>query len=319
MTHWIGIDVAQAELVVAERPDAGSTTWANTADGHAALVRHLQDGPAPALIVVEGTGGLERALVLALQDAKLPVSVANPRQVRSYADGIGTLAKTDPIDAAVLARFAEEVHPHARYQLTAAEQTLAALVARRRQVRDQQVAERLRRERLLPQGDVVAPALASLERLLAVCAAELATLEAEIAALITLEPPLRAKAALLQSVPGIGPVISATLLAELPELGQIGTGPIGALAGLAPRTRQSGRTTKPATIGGGRAPVRHALYQGTVTAVRHNPVIKAFYERLQAAHKPRKVALVACAHKLLTILNAMVRDGTLWQETSPVA
>lgn len=314
MARWIGIDVAQAELVVAERPDAGSTTWANDAAGHAALVAHLQDGAAPALIVVEGTGGLERALVLALGEAGFRVTIANPRQVRAYADGIGRLAKTDPIDAAVIARFAEEVHPHARIRLSAAEQALAALVARRRQVRDQQVAERLRRARLLPQGAAVAAAVGSLDRLLAAYAAELATLEAEIAALITLEPPLAAKQAVLQSVPGIGPVISATLLAELPELGQIEAGPIGALTGLAPRTRQSGRTTRPATIGGGRAAVRHALYQGTVTAVRHNPVIAAYYARLRAAHKPRKVALVACAHKLLTILNAMLRDGTMWHD-----
>jgi transposase len=319
MARWIGIDVAQAELVVAERPAAGITTWANDADGHAALVAYLQDGDAPELIVMEGSGGVERPVLLVLQEAEFPVAVANPRQVRAYADGIGTLAKTDPIDAAVIARFAEEVELHARYQLTVAEQTLAALVARRRQIRDLLVAERLRRLRLLPQGAAVAPAVASLDRVLAAGAAELATLEAEISTLITLEPPLRAKQDLLQSVPGIGPVIGATLLAELPELGQLGDKPIGALTGLVPRTRQSGRTTKPATIGGGRAAVRHALYQGAVTAVRHNPVIKAFYERLRAAHKPRKVALVACAHKLLTILNAMVRDGTFWQETTQMA
>lgn len=319
MARWIGIDVAQDAVVVAERPGVGTTAWANDAAGHAALAAHLRDGAAPDLIVAEGTGGLERALVLALQEAGFAVTVANPRQVRAYADGIGTLAKTDPIDAAVIARFAEEVHPHARARLSAAEQALAALVARRRQVRDQRVAEGQRRGRLARQGPAVAAALASLDRLLAAYAAELATLEAEIAALIALAPPLRAKQALLRSVPGVGPVVSATLVAELPELGAVADGPIGALAGLAPRTRQSGRTTRPAAIGGGRAAVRAALYQGTVTAVRHTPVIRAFYERLRAHNKPRKVALVACAHKLLTILNAMVRDGTLWQQAPATA
>lgn len=318
MTRWIGIDVSQAELVMAEYGVAGRTSWANDPAGHAALIAHLQGGAAPELIVVEGTGGLERALVLAVQDAELPVAVANPRQVRAYADGIGTVAKTDAIDAGVIARFAEHTRLPARHRLTRTEQTLAGLVARRRQVRDQHVTDRLRRGRMLPQGEPMALLVASLERMLAACAAELAILEEAILALITLDPAVQAKQALLQSVPGVGPVVSATLVAELPELGEIASGPIGALAGLAPRTRQSGTSTKPAMIGGGRATVRQALYQATVTAVRHNPVIKAFYDRLIAANKPRKVALVACAHKLLTILNAMVRDGTFWQE-SPVA
>jgi transposase len=315
MARGIGIDVAQAELVLAERPGTGTTTWPNDAAGHAALVAQLQQGEPPTLIVLEATGGLERAAALALQEADFPVAVANPRQVRDFAHGVGRLAKTDAVDAALLARVAEQVHPQARLRLRASEQTLAAVVARRRQVRDAGVAEQQRRTRLATQGPASAPALASLDRMLAHYQAELATLEAEIAALIARDPALRAKQALLQTVPGIGPVISATLVAELPELGHLAPHPLGALVGVAPRTHESGTGRRPATIGGGRRTVRHALYQGAVTAARHNPVIKAFYDRLRANHKPRKRALVACAHKLLTILNAMLRDGTVWDPT----
>ena len=312
MTRWIGIDVAQAELVVAERPGTGTTTWANDAAGRAALVASLQQGKPPELIVLEGTGGLERAAALALQEAGFAVTVANPRQVREFARGVGQLAKTDAGDAALLARVAEQVHPQARIRWSATAQALAALVARRRQVRDAGIADQHRRRRLAAQGPASAPALASLDRLLAVYDAELATLEAEISALIALEPALQAKRAVLQTVPGIGPVISATLVAELPELGRLAPDPLGALVGLAPRTTESGTQRRPATIGGGRRHVRHALYQAAVTAAQHNPVIRAFYDRLRANHKPRKLALVACAHKLLTILNAMLRDGAVW-------
>jgi transposase len=305
-TPFVGIDVAQDEVVVAIRPLGTVSRWRTDEAGHAALVAHLA-AVAPALVVLEGTGGLEVALAAALQDAELPVVVANPRQVRDFARGVGRLAKTDPIDAAVLAHFAEAVRPTVRPRPDAAARALAALVARRRQVRDLRVAERQRRGRL---PAVVHP---SLDRIIAVLSAELAELEQAIAEAIALDPTWRAKAALLQSVPGVGPVVATTLLAELPELGRQAANPIAALVGVAPLTRQSGRIQRPAAIGGGRRAVRHALFQATITAVRHNPVLRAYDEQLRARHKPRKVALIACAHKLLTILNAMLRDGTPWQ------
>lgn len=307
MARFVGIDVAQAELVVAERPGAGTTAWPNDAAGHAALAAHLGAGEPPALIVLEGTGGLERAVAAALQAAGRPVAVANPRQVRDFARGIGRLTKTDAVDAAVLARFAEQVRPAPRPQPTAAERELAALVARRRQVRDARVAEAHRLARAATDA-----ARASLGRIIAACTEELAVLEAAIGALIAGDPALAAKAALLQSVPSIGPVTSATLVAELPELGRLDAGAIGALGGVAPHADQSGSARPTAAVAGGRVRIRTALYLAAVTASRHNPVIKAFYDRLIARHKPRKAALIACAHKLLTILNAMVRDGTVW-------
>jgi transposase len=304
---FVGIDVAQDELVVAVRPTGAVTRWPNDEPGHAALVAHLAP-LAPALVALEGTGGLEAGIAAAVQDAGLPVVVANPRQVRDFARGVGHQAKTDPIDAAVLARFADQAAPPVPARPDAAARALAALVARRRQVRDLRTAERNRRGR--------APAVVhpSLDRVIAVLSAELAELERAIARALALDPAWRAKTAALQSVPGIGPVVAATLVAELPELGRQGAKPLAALVGVAPRTRQSGRKQHPAAIGGGRRAVRHALYQATVTAVRHNPVLRRHYEHLLARHKPRKVALVACAHKLLTILNAMLRDGTIWQE-----
>lgn len=307
MARFVGIDVAQQELVVAERPERGIAAFGNDASGHAALVAVLGSGEAPALIVLEGTGGLERAAAAALQAAGFAVAVANPRQVRAFARGVGRLTKTDAVDAAVLARFAEQVRPAPRPLPSAAARELAALVARRRQVRDARVAEEHRLARA-----ATAAARASLGRMIAALAAELATLEAAIGALIAGDPALAATAELRQSVPSIGPVTGATLVAELPELGTLDAGEIGALGGVAPHTAQSGSARPTATVAGGRPAVRTALYLAAVTASRHNPVIKAFYDRLIARGKPAKVALIACAHKLLTLLNAMVRDGTVW-------
>jgi transposase len=308
---FVGIDVAQDEVVVATRPDGPVTRWPNDEAGHAALVAHLAER-APALAVLEGTGGLEVALAAALQDGGVPVAVANPRQVRDFARGVGKLAKTDPIDAAVLARFAEVVRPAVRPRPDAATRELAALVARRRQVRDLRVAERNRR------GRVPAVVHPSLDRLIAALSEEVALVERAIADAVALDPAWRAKTDLLRSVPGIGPVVATTLVAELPELGEREAKALAALVGVAPLTQQSGRTQRPAAIGGGRKSVRDALFQATVTAVRCNPVLHRFYEHLRARHKPRKVALIACAHKLLTILNAMLRDGTTWQDR-PIA
>jgi transposase len=309
MERWVGIDVAQDELVAMVEPDAILTRWPNDDAGRAAVLAQLAP-LAPALIVLEGTGGLERAVAAVLHEAGLPVAVVNPAQVRHFARGVGRLAKTDPIDAAVLARFAAVVRPAARPRPDAAQRELAALVGRRRQVRDLRVAEEHRRRRADP---CVA---ASLERLIAVLAAEQTELERQIADRLALDPAWRAKAAVLASVPGIGPVVAATLVAELPELGGGSAKQLAALVGVAPLTQQSGRGQGPATIGGGRRAVRSALYLATITAVRCNPVLKAFYQRMRAHHKPPKVALVAAERKLLAILNALVRDGAVWQETA---
>ena len=315
----VGIDVAAAEVVVALRGAASSgaassettpTAWPNTSDGHAALVAWLTP-QRPCLIVLEATGGLETALVAALHAAALPTVVANPRQVRDFARGVGQLAKTDPIDAGVLAHFAAVVRPAVRPRRDAAARDLAALVARRRQVRDLRTAETNRHHQ------ASAPVLGSIARVIAVLDAEVADLEQQIAARLADVPALAATAAVLRSVPGIGPIVTATLLAELPELGVLDARPIAALVGLAPFTQTSGVGRGRARIRGGRAPVRVALVQAALTASRCNPVIKPLYVRLTAAGKPHKVALVACARKLLTILTAMLRSGATWCPRAP--
>jgi len=302
---FVGIDVAQDELVAAIRPGDGVTRWPNDEAGHEGLARHLRDRH-PALVVLEATGGLEQAASAALAEAGLPVVIANPKQVRDFARGVGKLAKTDPIDAAILARFGEVVRPAPRPAAGEAGRALRALVARRRQVRDRRVADQQRRLRADP---AVRPFL---DRAIAAATEELAELDAVIAARLAADPSWRATRAVLESVPGVGPVVAATLVAELPELGALGAKQVAALAGLAPRTRESGKSRGAASIGGGRRGVRCALYLAAVTGIRWNPTIRAFYEHLLASHKPKKLALVAAARKLLGILNAMVRDGTLW-------
>jgi transposase len=302
---FVGIDVAQDELVVAIRPGDGVTRWTNDESGQAGLVRHLRDRH-PTLVVCEATGGLEQAVAAALAGAGLPTVIANPKQVRDFARGVGKLAKTDPIDAAILARFGEVVRPAPRPTTGEAGRALRALVVRRRQVRDRRVADRQRRLRA---DAAVRPFL---DRAIAAATEELADLDAAIAARLAAEATWQATRTVLQSVPGVGPIVAATLVAELPELGTLGAKQVAALAGLAPRTRESGKARAAATIGGGRRGVRCALYLAAVTGIRWNPTIAAFYAQLRAAGKPKKLALVAAARKLLGILNAMVRDGSLW-------
>ena len=302
---FVGIDVAQDELVVAIRPGAGVARFANDEAGHDALVTLLGERP-PTLVVLEATGGLEQAVAVAVAAAALPVVIANPTQVRAFARGVGKLAKTDPIDAALLARFAEVVRPAPRPDAGEAGRALRGLVVRRRQVRDRRVADRQRRT-------IADPAVHPfLDRAIAAATEELADLEAAITARLAAEPTWQAKRRVLQSVPGVGPIVAATVVAELPELGTLGAKQIAALAGLAPRTRESGKRRGVATIGGGRRGVRCALYLAAVTGIRWNPTIRTFYDQLLAAGKPKKLALVAAARKLLGILNAMVRDGALW-------
>lgn len=309
MPSVIGIDVAQATLAIAVRPSGDQWTCATDPVAVAALVARLRT-LAPTLVVVENTGGLERPLVAALAAATLPVRVLNPARVRAFARASGRHAKTDPLDAAVLAHFAEVMQPAVRPLPDAATQELAALVRRRRQVVGLLVAERHRLTRALP---VVRP---SLERSIAALAAEQRTVEAEVADRLAADPVWQAKAATMQSVPGIGAQTAVVLLATLPELGQIDRRQIAALTGVAPFNRDSGTQHGPTPIGGGRAAVRTMLYMATISAVRWNPVMHAFYHQLLARHKPKKVALIACMRKLLTILNAMLRDGTTWNTAS---
>lgn len=304
---FIGIDVAKRELVAAARPSAQEWRVSNDRAGIATLVTELR-GLTLTRIVIEATGGLERGVVSALREASLPVRVVNPRRVHAFAKSLGTETKTDPIDARLLAHYGEVAPLPEPPVISAAARDLEALVTRRRQVLATIVAERNQAATALP---VVAGSHATL---IAVLEAERDRLDAEIAAGIAKDQTMTNKAKILRSVPGIGPVVSATLLAELPELGTIDRGRVASLAGVAPYTKQSGDTIYPGHIRGGRADVRTTLSMATLSATRHNPVIAAFYRRLLANHKPRKVALVASMRKLLTILNVMLHDGTMWDD-----
>lgn len=302
----VGIDISKAQLDVVVEPGGESLTVPYDGPGLATLMTRLSQ-ISPRRIVVEATGGLERALLRALVDAALPVIAVNPRQVRDFAKATGQLAKTDVLDAAVLARFAAVIHPPERALPDPQTQELAAVLARRRQVLAMQRAEQNRLDR--------APARVRkrIEAHLRWLSAELARLEEDLSDMIEQSPVWREREDLLQSVPGIGPVMSRTVLAELPELGLLNRKPVAALVGVAPFKRDSGRLRGHRTIWGGRAPVRTALYMATLVATRWNPVIRQFYQRLRTAGKPPKVALVAAMRKLLTILTAMVHHGTPWR------
>jgi transposase len=306
----VGIDVALAELVVAVRPT--QTTWTSVNDdaGITTLVHRLR-ALRPSLIVLEATGGYERSVVGALATAGLPVVVANPRHVRDFARATGQLAKTDQVDAAILALFAERVHPEPRPLPDAATQALDALLARRRQLLEMLTAEHNRL------GHAVPTVARDLRQHIRWLERRLSDLDDDLDAHIHASPVWRAKDDLLQSTPGVGPVLSRTLLATLPELGRLSHKQIAALAGVAPLARDSGRRRGHRRVAGGRAPVRAALFMGALVATRYNPRIRTFYVRLVSAGKPKKVALTACMHRLLTILNAMVRSNTAWRQ--PVA
>jgi len=303
---YVGIDVSKTRLDVAVRPSGGLSHVTYDAAGITTVVTQLSQKQ-PIRIVVEATGGLERPLVRALVAAALPVIVVNPRQVRDFAKATGQLAKTDALDAQVLARFAEVIHPSLRALPDPQTQELAALLARRRQVLAMQRAEQNRLDR--------APVRVQnrIEVHLHWLGDELARRDEELDDQIQQSPMWRAREDLLQSVPGIGPVMCRTVLAELPELGLLNRKQIAALVGVAPFNRDSGRLRGHRTIWGGRAPVRTALYMATLVATRWNPVIRPFYQRLRDAGKAPKVALVAAMRKLLTILNAMLHHGTPWR------
>jgi transposase len=303
---FIGIDVAKAELVIAIRPSGDRWAVDNDESGIQKLVQQLRRH-GPALIVLEATGGYERAAVAALAAARLPVVVANPRQARDFARATGQLAKTDQIDAETLALFAERVRPEPRALPDEAAQALDALLTRRRQVLEMLVAERNRLEHALPavrRG--ITQHIRWLER-------QLEDVDRDLDASIQSSPVWRAQENLLRSVPGVGPILSRTLIGELPELGTLPRKQIAALAGVAPLARDSGTIKGKRLVWGGRAPVRAALYMAALVGTRCNPVLRAFYRRLLAAGKPKKVALTACMRKLLIILNAMMRTNTTWR------
>lgn len=301
---WIGIDVAKAWLDVARSDGPGVTRFANDAAGVSALAASWP--VPPALVVVEATGGYERLVVATLQAAGLAVAVVNPRQVRDFARASGRLATSDTLDAQVLAHFAERMRPEVRPAATAASQDLAALLARRRQLLEMQTAERHRR------ATVAARLRPGLEAHLAWLAEQRAELDRLLEETVREDPTTQAKAAVLRSIPGVGPVVSSTLLGLLPELGALTRHEVAALAGVAPLNQDSGTRTGPRRIWGGRAPVRTALYMAVVSGLRHNPVIRTHYDQLRARGKPVKVALVAGRRKLLTIANALLRDGVPW-------
>jgi transposase len=259
------------------------------------------------LVAVEATGGFETTVAAAVAGAGLPLVIVNPAQVRAFAQAMGRRAKTDPIDALVIARFVEAVRPQVRPLPDAAEQLLADLITRRRQIVQMISAEKQRQKRQ------VQPRLKrSIVRLVSALQKELTDLDQQIGEEIRGTPIWRAKEDLMRSMPGVGPVVSRTLLAELPELGRLDRRQIAALAGLAPWTRQSGKWKGKSFIGGGRTSVRTVLFMAALVASRHNPMLKSFHQRLIAAGKPKLVALTATARKLLTILNAMVRTQSPW-------
>jgi transposase len=307
-TIVVGIDVSKDRLDVAVRPTGRMLSCGRNAAGIDTLINELGCLGAQ-LIAVEATGGFETVVVASLAAAGLPVVVVNPAQVRAFARAIGQRAKTDPIDAQVIAQFAAATKPPVRPLPDAATQALADLVTRRRQIIQMLVAERAREKR------ASARAKKSIARLRKTLQSELSDLDGEIGDNVRGSPVWREKEDLLASVPGVGPVTARTMLAEMPELGHLDRRQIAALAGLAPFTRQSGKWRGKSFISGGRASVRAVLFMAAMTAMRRNPALRVFHHRLRAAGKPKMVALIAVARKLLTILNAILRDKTKWQTT----
>jgi transposase len=311
---FVGIDVSKAHLDSALRP--GTKTAArdpNDPAGIAGLVSRLKP-PAPTLVVVEATGGLELPLVAALQVAKIPVAAINPRQARDFAKASGRPAKTDRIDAEALAHFAEAIRPEARPMPSAEVQALDALLSRRQQLLEMRVMES---NRLGACAD--ATVRTGLERHLSWLEAEVAEADTRPAEAVKASPAWREKDELLQSIPGLGPVSSLTLLAALPELGSLDGGKISALVGPAPFADDSGTRRGGRHVRGGRAAVRRVLYLAALSAVRHNPALKAFRDRLSARGKKPKVILTAVARKLLVIANAVIRTGLPWDPTIAMA
>lgn len=310
-TIFIGIDVSQSTWDVHRLPD--NTAFTIRVDDGAVQRLLAQLGPpSDALIVLEATGGMERRLVAELIDAGWTVAVVNPRQVRDFAKALGQLAKTDKIDAEILALFAERVQPRPTPRTPEKQQELDALVTRRRQLVGLRSMEQARRWQAANKM-----AVRSIEKMLQVLNKQIADLDRAITKLIESDDDWRNKRDLLQSVPGVGPATSATLVAECHELGKLNRQEIAALVGVAPFNRDSGQSRGQRRIRGGRSSVRTALYMAALVGVRRNDKLKAFFLRLKQQGKPFKVALTACMRKLLTILNTLVRTGQTWQAASP--
>lgn len=308
---YLGLDVAKASVVLASEPAGVQGTFATDASGLAALVATCQQAHQQApitLIVLEATGGYEAPVAAALAAVALPVAIVNPRQVRDFAKALGRLAKTDALDAQVLALFAARVQPAPRALADAATQDLRALLTRRRQLLEMLHTERQRRRGAA--GRVVRRSLEAhirwLER-------QVIDSDAALEQLIEASPLWRVQEQLLRSVPGVGPMLARTLLGTLPELGHLDRHQIAALVGVAPHACDSGMRRGQRHCWGGRPVVRQVLYMAALVAAHWNPVLRTFYQRLRAAGKPAKVALVAVARKLLVLLNAMLRDQRPWQ------
>jgi len=307
---FVGVDVAKDKLDLARSDAEAVLTVANDAAGIAHVVRLLRAaGPALSVIVVEATGGLERPLLDALLDAGLPAALVNPGHVRHFAKGIGKLAKTDAIDARMLAEFARLAAPRLAQKRSANRAELEALVTCRRQLLHVRTEQANRRGATASKA-----AVRSIDRVLKALDKEVDALDAQVKKLVESDDDLDSIDRLLRSVPGVGPVLSSTLLAELMELGTIGRRQVGALVGVAPFNCDSGRSKGKRAIRGGRASVRSVLYMATIAAMRVNPVIRRFAERLAGAAKLKKVAIVACMRKLLSILNAMIRERITWDQ-----
>ena len=307
--RYVGIDVSKDQLDLAIEPEAATHRLSNDAAGHEQLVRQLQQQPVES-IVLEATGGYERRLVAALLAVELPVVVVNPRQVRDFARATGRLAKTDRIDAAVLAHFARTINPERRALPDEKTRHLQEKIARRRQLVQMITAESNRLQQAHnPQ------VIQGLQQVIAMLQKQLKDLDDDLDQMIRDSPAWREKDDLLKSVPGIGDQTARQLIINLPELGRCSRQQIAALVGVAPFNRDSGQHRGCRTICGGRHEVRSTLYMATLVATRHNPVIRSHYQRLLGAGKRKKVALIACLRKLLTILNAMIREQKTWEFT----
>lgn len=307
---FVGIDVSEEKLDVHVLPTGLSISCRNDAQGIDGLLKQLKKSP-PSIIVMEATGGLERLPAAELGSSGLAVAVVNPRQVRDFARGIGKLAKTDSIDAYVLARFAETTKPVPKALESDEEALLKDLVKRRRQLVDLRAGEknRLRRARSQPIQQSILMLIQTLEN-------QIRKIDLDLDDNLRGSPIWREKEELLKSFTGIGSITSRTLLALLPELGRVDRGQIASLVGLAPRNKDSGKMRGKRKISGGRADVRKTLYMAALTAISHNSTIKEYHERLIAAGKPFKVAITACMRKILVILNAMAKSNTRYEELS---
>lgn len=309
---WVGIDVAKATLDLHVLPASQSHALANSATGHAQLRKLLPD-PAGCLIVLEATGGYERRVVADLLDAGYRVAVVNPKRVRDFARALGLAAKTDRLDARVLAQFAEKAQPAPVEKMPEKQAEIQQLVARRRQLIDLRTVESNRLETTDSK-----PARKSIQAILKVLQRQIDTIEAAIESLVEADDDWRHKTQIVQSVPGLGGVTATTLVADVPELGKLNRQQISSLVGLAPFNRDSGKHKGKRSIGGGRKSVRSVLYMAALAARRCNPVIKAFAARLAQHGKPFKVVLTACMRKLLVIVNALLKTGQTWNpQTAP--